>query len=163
MLVQISTSIGLQAPSIPYDYHPGIIRVNADYPNGSPAVCYDVSVVPYGKTTPVSTNCTDSSGLAELSVNFADLGHLTVFLSFGGVRKDKVHVTLGPDDLISIEMTANLDLEPECNIIGTVRDAFTDWPLDDVNLTFEGIDYYGNVHFGYYLTSPDGAFNFSVA
>ncbi|MGA1847896.1 MAG: Ig-like domain-containing protein [Thermoplasmatota archaeon] len=162
MLAHISTSIGLQAPAIPDDYHPGIIRVNAAYPNGSPAVCYDVFVYSYGETTPLSTNCTDSTGFAELSVNFADLGHLTVFLSTAGANFDKTHVTLGPDDVISIDLTANLGLDPEVFIVGTVRDALTDWPLGYINLTIEGIDLYGNDHFGYYLTNTDGKFNFSV-
>ncbi|MBN1538838.1 MAG: hypothetical protein JW939_01740, partial [Candidatus Thermoplasmatota archaeon] len=157
-----SISAETRAPAIPDDYHPGIIRVSATYPNSTPAVCCDVAVYPYGKTTSVSTNCTDSSGFAELKVNFGDLGRLTVYLSQYSINLDKEHITLGPDDIVNIDMTVYTSLEAEVYINGTVRDAFTDWSLDGINLTLEGADHYGNDVNIYCLTASNGTFSFWV-
>ena len=78
LMVLISTSLwtnsvssgDARVSSIPDTYYPGIIRVNATFPNGDPAVCYDVRVTPYGSTVVITSNCTDSSGFANLTLNF---------------------------------------------------------------------------------------------
>ena len=152
-----------RASSIPDTYYPGIIRVNATFPNGDPAVCYNVKVTPYGSTIVISSNFTDSSGFANMTVNFESLGYVNVhILNSSGKVVKRCDLFIGPDDLVELDVKVIDPMISEYEISGTVRDKFSNAPIGGMNVSIRLNQLNHRELVDFQKTFANGKFSFMV-